>query len=327
MFIPGSYAVALIMMLLGMIFWGSWPNSYKLTHKWRFELFYWDYVLGIFLTSVVVGLTMGTLFGPQTFLQNLFSADSKAWFYALLAGFLWNCGNILLVAGVALVGLAVAFPVSIGMALVVGVIGSYIITPKGDATLLFAGVAAVLAAVIVNSLAYRAAAASRQKVASSGLWVCVLSGVLFSGFGPLLAKAYSTAQPLSPYGVEVLFTFGAIISTLPVMGYFMRKPVEGPPVTAADYRRGTKGEHLAGLFGGLLWGLGCTCTFVPMAMVGTAQAYAIAQSNPLVAALWGVFVWREFKGAPGKSQVLLGIMFLLYIAGLLMLSLSFRSAA
>ena len=138
MFIRGSYAVALVMMLLGMIFWGSWPNSYKLTHKWRFELFYSDYVLGIFLTAVVVGLTMGTFFGPQTFLQNLFSADSKAWFYALLAGFLWNCGNILLVAGVALVGLAVAFPVSIGMALVVGVVGSYIITPKGDATLLFA---------------------------------------------------------------------------------------------------------------------------------------------------------------------------------------------
>jgi glucose uptake protein len=326
MFIPSSYSVALVMMLLGMFFWGSWPNTYKLTRKWRFELFYWDYALGIFLTAVLVGLTMGTFFGPATFWKNLLSADGAAWAYALAGGVLWNCGNILLVAGVALVGLAVAFPVSIGLALVVGVIGSYIVTPSGDATLLFSGVALVLGAVIVNSLAYRAAAATRPKVSGVGLWVCLLSGVLFSAFGPLLAKSYSTPRPLAHYGVEVLFTLGALISTLPVNLYFMRHPVEGPPLGAADYRRGTAGEHAAGLLGGFIWGLGTTFTFVPMAMVGTALAYAIGQSNPLVAALWGVFVWREFKGAPAKSGALLGLMFLLYTAGLVLLAVSFRTA-
>lgn len=324
MFIPGSYTVALCMMLMGMFFWGAWPNTYKLTRKWRFELFYWDYAFGIFLTAILVGLTMGTFFGPGTFLENLMAADGKSWFYALIGGFLWNCGNILLVAGVALVGMAVAFPVSIGMALVVGVVGSYIITPRGDPALLFAGVGLVLSAVIVNSIAYRSAAASRPKVSASGLWVCVLSGVLFSAFGPTLAKAYSTPRPLSPYGVEVLFTLGALISTIPVNIYFMRRPVEGPPLVLADYRRGSGREHLAGLLGGFFWGLGTTFTFVPMAMVGTSLAYAIGQSNPLVAALFGVFVWREFKGAPAKSQVLVALMFVLYIVGLLLLALSFR---
>lgn len=326
MFIPGSYSVALIMMLMGMFFWGSWPNTYKLTRKWRFELFYWDYAVGIFLTSILVGLTMGTFFGPETFWSNLISADGEAWTYALLGGFLWNCGNILLVAGVALVGLAVAFPVSIGLALVFGVVGSYIVTPRGDARLLFAGVAMVLAAVIVNSMAYRAAAATRPKVSKAGFWVCLASGALFSGFGPLLAKAYSTPRPLAPYGVEVLFTLGALLGTIPVNYYFMRRPVEGPPVSAKDYRLGTAKEHAAGLLGGFFWGLGTTFTFVPMAMVGTALAYAIGQSNPLVAAIWGVFVWREFKGAPAKSQVLLALMFLMYIAGLVLLALSFRTA-
>ena len=325
MFIPGSYTAALIMMLMGMFFWGSWPNTYKLTKKWRFELFYWDYAFGIFLTAIVVGLTMGTFFGNGTFWENLMGADWAAWTYALIAGFLWNCGNILLVAGVALVGLAVAFPVSIGMALVVGVIGSYIVTPRGDPALLFSGVALVLVAVIVNSMAYRSAASSRAKVSSSGLWVCVLSGVFFSGFGPLLAKSYSTPKPLAPYGVEVLFTLGALISTMFVNVYFMRKPVEGPPLTFGDYRLGTGGQHLAGLLGGFFWGLGTTFTFVPMAMVGTALAYAIGQSNPLVAALWGVFVWREFRGAPAKSHALVALMFLLYVGGVLLLTLSFKS--
>lgn len=268
---------------------------------------------------------MGTFFGSGTFWDNLMSADWAAWTYALIAGFLWNCGNILLVAGVALVGLAVAFPVSIGMALVVGVIGSYIVTPRGNPSLLFSGVALVLAAVIMNSMAYRSAAASRPKISTSGLWVCVLSGVFFSGFGPLLAKAYSTPKPLAPYGVEVLFTLGALISTVPVNIYFMRKPVEGPPLTLGDYRLGTGSQHLAGLLGGFFWGLGTTFTFVPMAMVGTALAYAIGQSNPLVAALWGVFVWKEFRGAPPKSHVLVALMFLLYIAGVLLLTLSFKN--
>lgn len=325
MFLPGSYTTAVVMMFLGMFFWGSWPNTYKLTRNWRFELFYWDYALGIFLTSLLVGFTMGTLGGgSQTFWHNLLSADRSAWIYALLAGGLWNLGNILLVAGLAMVGLAVAFPVSIGLALVLGAIGSYLVTPRGNPILLFAGVGMVVIAVIVNSIAYRCAAPSRKKTPSSGLWICLASGILFSGFGPLLAKALSVAHPVSPYGASALFTLGALITTVPAMKYFMRHPVEGAPLSRADYQKGTTAEHAAGLLGGFVWGLGTTFTFVPMAMVGTALAYAIGQSNPLVAALWGVFVWKEFHAAPKKSRVLVGTMFALYVLGLLLLTLSFR---
>jgi glucose uptake protein len=327
MYLPGSYAVALLMMLGAMIFWGSWPNTYKLARNRRVELFYVDYALGIFLSSILIGLTLGTLFGPNTFVAQMFAADRSTWLYAALAGALWNCGNVLLTFGVALVGMAVAFPLSIGLALVVGVIGSYLVMPRGNTTLLCLGVAMVFAAIIVNSLAYRSAtkAKSGHKASAAGILVCLLAGILFSGFGPLVGKALSSPRPLGPYGVTFFFTLGALISTLPLMTYFMRHPIEGAPLSWKDYRDGTGREHTAGLIGGFIWTLGTTFAFVPASMVGIALAYAIGQANPLVAALWGVFVWREFRTAPRRADILLGFMFVLYFGGLLLLASSFHA--
>lgn len=326
MFLPGSYAVALLMMLVGMFCWGSWANSIKLA-KWRFELFYWDYSLALFLTSVAVGLTLGSSFGSETYLQNLLSADRSAWLYAALAGIVWNLGNVLLTAGVGMVGIAVAFPVAVGMSLVLGVIGSYILAPRGNPILLFAGVLLVFFAVGVNSLAYRSAASSRPKVSKGGLLICVASGVLFSGFGPLLTKAFSTTHSLGPYGVISLFTLAALASTVPIMIYMMRHPVEGALLGWADYSKGSASQHFSGLLGGLVWTLGMTCLFVPQKMVGTALAYAIGMSCPLIAALWGVFIWREFRGAPRRSQALLAVMFALYCGGLVFQTMSFGAGA
>lgn len=326
MFLPGSYTVALLMMLLGMFCWGSWANSIKLA-GWRFELFYWDYAVALLLTSIAVGLTMGSFFGPETYVQNLVTADRSAWLYALLAGVVWNFGNVFLTAGVGLVGIAVAFPVAVGMSLVLGVIGSYILAPRGNPFLLFAGVSLVFIAVGVNSLAYRSAASSRQKVSKGGLLICIASGVLFSGFGPLLTKAFSAFHPLGPHGVISLFTLGALASTIPVMIYMMRHPVEGRPVGWADFSQGSARQHASGLLGGFVWTLGMTFLFVPQKMVGTALAYAIGMSCPLIAALWGVFIWREFRGAPRRSHALLALMFALYFAGLVFQTMSFQSGA
>jgi len=316
MFLPGSFSVALLMMLLGMVFWGSWANAYKLAPGWRFELFYFDYAVSIFLTCTLASLTMGTLFGSPDFIENLMHADAAAWAYALAAGVLLNAGNILLMAGIVLAGMSVAFPVSLGLSLVVSTLFSYIIMPRGDPTLLFLGVGLVFLAVILNSLAYRTANQSGPAGSRRGLRFCLLSGILFSAFGPLVAKAYSTGRPLSPYGVAVLFTAGALLSTFPLMRFFMRRPVAGAPLTGADYWRGSAREHWAGLFGGFIWGMGTVLTFVAAGLVGMALAGAIGQANPLVAALWGVLVWREFHGAPKRSQILLMTMCLFYLAGL-----------
>jgi glucose uptake protein len=310
------------MMLGGMIFWGSWANTLKLTRDWPVELFYVDYALGIFLSSILVGLTLGTFFGPRTFIVGLQAADRSTLLYAVAAGALWNCGNVLLMFGVSLVGIAVAFPISIGLALIVGVAASYFVMPRGNPTMLSVGVLLVFVAIILNSFAYRAAAKSKQKPAAAGLSVCLLAGVLFSGFGPLVGKALSAPIPLGPYGVTFCFTLGALITTLPIMTYFMRHPLQGSPLSWSDYRRGMARQHTAGFLGGFFWTLGTTFTFVPASMVGIALAYAIGQANPLIAALWGVFVWREFKGTTQYAHLLLAFMFVFYFGGLLCLASS-----
>jgi len=324
-FQPQTFAVALTMMILSMFFWGIWPNTYKATRNWRFELFYWDYAFGMVAASALIGMTIGTLFGSPTFLENLASADRITWLYAFLAGFVWNCGNILLIGGVALVGLATAFPTGVGLALVLGSVASYAVMPQGKAGLLFTGVACVFVAVVLNSLAYRFYSGGQKKISAKGLWLCIGAGLLFSAFGPLVGKALSAPHPLSGYGVTLLFSVGALASTFPMMAYLMRRPVEGGPISWSDYRRGSPGQHLAGFAGALLWGLGTTLNFSAAEMVGVTLAYSIGFANPLVAALAGIFVWGEFKGAPTRSRVALAIMFIFYIAGLVFLAASFEA--
>lgn len=323
MFLPTSSAMALLMMLVGMFFWGTWLNAFKLTRNWRFELFYFDYALGTFLTSVLVGLTLGTWYGVDTYWVNLHAANRTAWLYAFLAGIVWNTGNILLTAGVSIVGLAVAFPASIGLAMVVGVIGNYIVAPRGNAVFLFAAVALVFLAVVADSLAYHSAASSRHSVSKLGIPVCLFSGILFSVIGPLLAKASSGSPSLGVYGLISLFTLGGLLSTFPIMTYLMKRPLYGAPPTTSDYWRGSLGQHAAGFAGGVLWTVGMTCVLVPQNMVRTALAYAIGHSNALVAVLWGVFVWWEFRGAPVRSLVLVGLMFVFYLVGLIFHAASF----
>lgn len=271
MFFPGTYVVALVIMIAGMIFWGSWPNTYKLTQRWRIELYCWDYAFGIFLTSIIVGLTLGTFYGKTTFTGNLRGANHSAWVYAAAAGALWDRGNILMMLGVSLVGLAVAFLLSIGLALVFGAVGSYMVMPRGSPVLLFAGVAMVFIAVIFNSLAYRAAktgSENKQKVLQPGLAACLIAGTLLSGFGPLVGKSLSTQQPLGPYGVTFYFTLGALFSTVPLPAYFMRHPLEGEALSRSDYRKGRPRDHAAGLIGAFLWGLGTTFTFIEATSAG-----------------------------------------------------------
>lgn len=327
MFLPQSFGVALLFMLLGMAGWGSWANAYKLTPGRRFELFYWDYAAGIFLTAVLGALTLGSLFGAPTSIENFRDAGLASKGYALLAGVVLNCGNVLLMAGIALAGMAVAFPIALGLSMVVSTALSYMVTPKGDPSYLFTGVALVFVAVVFSSLAYRAREGMTRRPPLKGLLVCLASGVLFCGFAPLVAKSFAAPDPVSPYGAGVLFTAGALLSTFPLMGYIMRHPLEGRPLTARDYWRGSSTEHMAGLLGGLIWGSGTVLTFAAADFVGMALAGAIGQANSLVAAIWGVFVWREFRGAPWRSKTLLTLMFLFYIGGIAAIALSHEPAA
>jgi glucose uptake protein len=319
MFIPTVYAVALSMILFSMIAWGSWANTLKLCKGWRFELFYWDYVWGILLMSLILGFTLGRTApaSPDSFMQNLRAADVHHLLLAFLGGIVFNVANILIVAAIAIAGMAVAFPVGVGLALVIGSVLNYIITPKGNPLLLFGGITLICLAIVLDALAYRRQARD-QAVSVKGIVASVLGGVMMGLFYPLVAKALKGESHLGPYTVAFVFAIGILLSTFPVNYIFMRRPISGSPASVSDYFRGIRAWHFWGIVGGMLWMAGTTFNFVGSyaQMVGPAASYALGQGATMVAAVWGVFVWKEFRGADAPTKRLLALVFPLFIAGL-----------
>ncbi len=325
MFIPQIYTIALAMMILSMICWGSWANTQKLCKNWRFELFYWDYVWGILLCAVLVGLTLGRTdpASPDSFVQNLANADARHLIYGFMGGIVFNIANILIVAAIALAGMAVAFPIGIGLALVIGSVLNYLITPKGNPLLLFGGIALVSVAIVLDALAYRKVSAD-LKVSRKGIVVSLLGGIGMGLFYPFVAKATSGENHLGPYTVALVFALGVVASNIPFNYAFMRRPVSGPPVAVSEYFRGAGMLHLWGILGGMFWAVGTISNFVASyaQMVGPATSYALGQGATMVAAIWGVFVWKEFRGAGSDVKRLLALMFAFFLVGLACVALA-----
>jgi glucose uptake protein len=236
---------------------------------------------------------------------------------------IFNIGNILLVAAIAIAGLAVAFPIGIGLALVIGAALNYVVTPKGNPLLLFGGISLVCVAIVLDALAYRKISRD-AKVTTKGIIVSLLSGVLIGAFYPLIAKALQGENHLGPYTVFFMFALGIVLCTIPVNYLFMRRPVVGSPVTMSDYFRGTSSVHFWGAAGGMIWGVGTVSNFVASyaRMVGPATSYALGQGATMVSAIWGVFVWKEFKGAGRDVNLLLALMFLFFVMGLVCVALA-----
>jgi glucose uptake protein len=322
MYLPASFSVALLLTVLSAVFWGSWANTYKVTRNYPFELFYWDYILGVVACSLLFALTLGSHGGKgESFIQNLQAADWGNCIQALLAGAIFNAANLLLVAAVAIAGLAVAFPIAIGIAVVEGVVLSYALQPKGNASFLAVGVLLAIAAVLFNSKAYQAlsrksTASDKDKGSRIGVIISVISGVLMGGFAPFIAHAMTHAHALTPYSVAALFSAGALSCCFIVNVYFMRHPLRGAPVSFAGYRRAGARNHLLGFLGGLLWGVGGCFNFISAGFVGVPISYAIGQSAPLIAAAWGVLAWREFTGATPSAWSYLAGMFFSYVAAI-----------
>lgn len=319
MYIPSLYSVALFLMILTMLCWGSWANTQKLAKGWRFELFYWDYVFGIVLISLIAGFTMGNTnpSSAESFIANLRAADAQHIGLALAGGAVFNVANILLVAAIAIAGLSVAFPIGIGLALVIGSVLNYLITPKGNPALLFGGIALVIVAIVLDAFAYRKLVKDLS-VSKKGILLSVLCGIGMGLFYPFVAKATTGPNHLGPYAVGFVFSIGVLLCTIPVNYIFMRKPISGAPVAMADYFRGSAAWHFWGLLGGVIWGIGMVANYVASyaQMVGPATAYALGQGATMVSAIWGVFVWKEFAGAPPAARRLVALMFLFFLLGL-----------
>ena len=321
MFTPHSYSIALLMIITTAICWGSWVNTYKGVKNYRFELFYWDYAIGIFLISLVLAFTMGSTSNDATsFLNNVRAADNSNIISALLGGAVFNLANLLLVAAIDMAGLALAFPVCLGIALVVGVVLSYILQPKGNASLLAAGVACAVIAVILDGKAYGSLASEGRAVSKKSIITCIVSGILMGLWAPFVTRAMTHGNPLGPYSIGVFFTLGALLSCFIWNVYFMKKPLVGKPVDFGEFFRGHAVGHLLGILGGCIWGIGTVFNFVAANFTGVAISYAIGQSSAMVAALWGVLVWKEFQGANRQAKAYLALMFIFYLFAILLVS-------
>lgn len=321
MFVPHSFALAIAMMIATAICWGSFANTFKSIRNRRWELYYWDYAVGIFVMALVYAFTLGSSgHNGSSFLENLRSADLSNVGWALLAGIIFNLANVLLIAGIDMAGLAVAFPVSIGIALVVGVILSYALQPLGNVAMLGGGVACALIAVFFDGRAY--AGLGARQVSSKSIVICVVSGVLMGLWAPFSTRALTHGHPLTPYGAVVFLTLGALLSCFVWNVYFMRRPLIGEPIPLRELFRGSVGSRLLGFLGGCIWSTGMTFDLVAASYTGVAISYAIGQSSPMIAALWGVFAFKEFEGANRTALRSLMLMFAFYVLAIVLVALS-----
>jgi len=323
MYIVSSYLFAVVLCVITMLCWGSWANTQKLAQKsWRFELFYWDYVLGILLMSLIFSFTMGSN-GElgRGFIKDIEQAEIGNIGNALLGGIIFNAANILVVAAISIAGMSVAFPIGIGIALVLGVVVNYIARPQGNAMWLFIGVALVTVAIVIDALAYRKKASQSKKVPTKGIVLSVVGGVLMALFYRFVASSMVSnfEQPeaglLTPYTAVFIFSAGILLSNFLFNTILMKKPFEDTPVNYSQYFKGSTKEHLTGILGGMIWCIGMTFSIIAAGKAGFAISYGLGQGATLVAALWGVFIWKEFKGTKGTTE-LLTTMFILFFIGI-----------
>lgn len=334
MFYVTDYTFAVLLCVVCMLCWGSWGNTQKLAGKsWRYELFYWDYVIGLLLFSALAGLTLGSCGDGAAwgFVANLKASFGASWLWPFVSGVVFNASNILLAAAIAVAGMSVAFPVGVGLALVGGTLFNYLQDGKGSPALIAAGLGLIVVSILCNARAFRirqlaAGGAGDAKATRKGLLLASVAGLLMMWFSPLVNKvvdmgfmqAAEAPQPgmMTPYAAFFVFALGLFVSNFLWNTIAMRRPVSGEPVGYGAYFRGGFPIHLVGALGGAIWALGTLLSFVTAGAAGKAISYALGQGATLVSALWGILVWKEFAGAPTKSHALNAAMFVLFVLGL-----------
>jgi glucose uptake protein len=324
MIIIQSYFVAVLMCVITMLCWGSWANTQKMaSRKWAFQLFYWDYSLGVLILALVLAFTMGSIGEHgRSFLADIRQAEGSAIGSALLGGVVFNIANLLIVVAINIAGMAVAFPIGIGLALVIGVVVNYVATPLGQPVILFLGVLLVVLAILLDAVAYRKHSGGQASSTTKGIVISVLGGILMGFFYRFVAASMVNdfslpeAGKLTPYTAVVFFSLGLLLSNFLWNTFFMYRPVSGEKATYGDYfRKGDAGLHLTGILGGVIWSVGMSFSIIASGQAGYAISYGLGQGATLIAALWGVFIWKEFGRAEGLRG-LLAAMFLLFLTGL-----------
>jgi len=326
MIVLNSYGIAVFLLIITMLCWGSWANTQKLVSgaKWPFQLFYWDYSIGIILMALIFGFTMGSMgTGGRGFMEDLGQASSQALIFALLGGVVFNLANILIVAAIDIAGMSVAFPIGIGIALVEGTLINYISDPTGNPVLIFSGVAAITVAIILDAVAYRRLPQQGDKTPAKGIMISIVGGLLMGLFFYLVQVAitpdFSQPEPgkMEPFAAVFVFSLGLFLSNFIWNSWVMARPFAGEKVRYSQYfSDGDFKTHFMGILGGMIWCIGMSFANYTSGVAGDAISYGLGQGATMVAAIWGVFIWKEFKQAPAGTNKLLALMFLFFITGL-----------
>lgn len=325
MIIVQSFPIAVVMCFVTMLCWGSWANTQKLaSREWPFQLYYWDYAIGVFILSLIMAFTMGSMGSAgRGFMADLQQGTMESLLSAFIGGVIFNLSNILLVAAIDIAGMSVAFPVGVGLALSIGVVTTYIAKPAGSVPLLVIGVAGIVTAIVLDAVAYKRLSSGKGSTPMKGIVLSVVSGCLMGFFYSFVVRAMSTdfvnLEPgkLSPYTAVVLFSAGLLVSNFVWNSIVMIKPFSGNPVPFRDYfTRGTARLHMTGILGGLIWNIGMSFSIIASGAAGSALSYGLGQGATMIGACWGVFIWKEFAGAPAGTNRLLAFMFAFYLLGL-----------
>jgi glucose uptake protein len=334
MILPSTYSTAIMLTVIAIVCWGSWANTFKLTKRWRFELFYFDYAWGIIIAALVIAFTFGSMGNELSFQDNLLITGKRHLALALVAGGVFNLGNMLLVAAISIAGLTVAFPIGLGLALVVGLTGSYILHPAGNPALLFGGAFLVILAIAATAVAYRlqaeTATRAKAKFSIKSVILSLIAGLLMGGCYPMVEMSRATEIGLGPYAVGVMFALGVVATTLVFNLYFMNLPIQGQPLSISSYFAPKSiRNHLLGVLGGIVWCTGAIAGLVasdapPEVVVAPDVSYGLGHFAAVIAALWGVFAWKEFAGAGSRVRMYLVVMFVLFAAGLTISLLGLR---
>jgi glucose uptake protein len=341
MVLPQTYLAALLLMILTLICWGSWVNTLKLAGNWRFELFYWDFILGAAVVAGVAALTFGSLgYDGFLFTDDLMRAGRRNIVLGMGAGAIFNLGNMLVLAAVSVAGMSVALPTGLGVALIVAGIWNHASNPQSNPTMLLLGFALVTAAIVVNTYAYRRMDLARARqviragkgkgtIPKTSWKATILSaagGLLMGSFHPLVETSQKGDAGLGPYALAVVFAAGIFFSTFIYNLFFMNLTVQGQPVEILDYLKGTWKRHALGILGGMMWATGMIASFVvaasPDTRLSPALGYGLGQGAAVLGALWGLLAWKEFRGAEAPVKILMGVMLILLAGGVAVLSIA-----
>jgi glucose uptake protein len=339
MILPGSYLFTIFILTLGLLCWGAWANTFKAVGKWRFELYCFDFAIGVFLAALLAALTVGSMgWDGFSFLDDVRNAGKRQDLFAFLAGAMFNLGNMLLLGAISLTGLSVALPVGAGLGLVVAVIWSYSSHPAGSPVFLGLGSLSIViasglaaAAFWIHSEAVKKEEAAspsplkgkRAKKASplKGLIIAVIAGLVLGSFHPLVELAQDVNTGLGPYALAFVFALGVITTTFVYNLFLMNLPLQGNPLDLGEYLKGNARQHVLGIAGGAMWSIGSVASLVAARAEGAAQAgpvlnYAMSQSAPLLTILCGLFYWKEFSEAEGPVKTMFFIMLVFLATGI-----------